>query len=73
MDDAVRELEKAAEVLGAVDRYLTAYNESMAALHMSENVMVSPLTAAVRQAEFDARKAAARFTATVSHTAEGDL
>lgn len=59
--DVARELSKAAEVLQAVDRYLTAYNESMAALHMSENVMVSPLTAAVRQASFDATQAALRL------------
>lgn len=61
MEDVVRELEKAAGVLRAVERYLIAYNESMAALHMSEKVMQSPLTSAVQNAAFDAEQAALRL------------
>lgn len=60
-EDAARELDKAAGVLKAVHRYLDAYNVSMAALHMSEQVMQSPLTAAVEQAVYQAEAAAARF------------
>lgn len=61
MEDAIRELQKAAGVLRAVERYLNAYNESMAALHMSQQVMQSPLTAAVQNAAFDAEEAAKRL------------
>lgn len=61
MTDAARELSKAALTLRAVERYLVAYNESMAALHMADKVMVSPLTAAVQQAAFDCEQAAARL------------
>lgn len=60
-DDASRELNKAANVLRAVERYLLAYNESMAALHMSNQVMQSPLTSAVQNAALDAEEAAKRF------------
>lgn len=59
--DAARALRKAANVLRAVERYLTAYNESMAALHMSEKVMQSPLTSAVSAAVWDATEAANRL------------
>lgn len=62
-EDAVRELEKAANVLRAVERYLSAYNESMAALHMSDKVMASPLTSAVQQAAFDCEQAVERMRA----------
>lgn len=60
-EDAARELVKAAGVLRAVERYLTAYNESMAALHMSQQVMQSPLTSAVQNAAYDAEEAAKRL------------
>lgn len=55
--DAVRELEKAREVLTAARRYFIAHNESMAALHMSDKVMASPLTAAIEQAIWGCDKA----------------
>lgn len=59
--DLVRELEKAENVLGMVERYLTAFNESMAALHLSERVIQSPLTAAVMQARMDLTQAVDRL------------
>lgn len=59
--DLKRELDKAENVLGQVERYLTAYNESMAALHLSERVQQSPLTAAVINARMDLQSASARL------------
>lgn len=55
-----RELAKAENVLGQVERYLTAHNESMAALHLSERVVPSPLTASVINARMDLQRALGR-------------
>lgn len=59
--DVKREFEKAENVLGMVERYLMAYGESMAALHLSDRVIPSPLTAAVMQARLDLTGAASRL------------
>lgn len=44
--DLIRELQKVSDVLGNVAEYLKAQNEANAKLHMSSNVMYSPLTSA---------------------------
>jgi hypothetical protein len=44
--DIIRELEKIAGVLGHVSVYLKLHNEANATLHMSNEVMYSPLTSA---------------------------
>lgn len=58
IENLKRECRKAANVLRLAERYFTAYNESMAALHMSPDVMPSPLTAAISQAAWDCENAA---------------
>lgn len=50
MDDLIRELEKALDVLRVCDRHFSAEAEMNAALHMTENVRPNPLAAAVSTA-----------------------
>ena len=59
--DASRELAKVENVLSQVERHLVAHNESMAALHLSEQVMQSPLTVAVIQSRNNLRNLQARL------------
>lgn len=63
VNDVRREFAKAENVLGLVETYLTAYNQSMAALHLSPTVLPSPLTSAVMQARNDLRLASDRVAA----------
>lgn len=48
--DLVREFDKADEALAACEKFLDHYNAQMAALHLSEKVLPSPLTAKVKAA-----------------------
>lgn len=54
--DMKRELEKLDVTLIQVERHLTGHNQSMAALHTSETVLPSPLTAAVQAARLDVNR-----------------
>jgi len=47
MTDAIRELEKALDILRACDRHFSAEAEMNAALHMAATVRPAPLAAAV--------------------------
>jgi hypothetical protein len=49
-EDAIRELEKALDVLRACARHFNAEAEMNAALHLSDNVLPNPLAAAVNTA-----------------------
>lgn len=66
--DVSRELGKAEQVLAAVERYLVAHNESMAALHMSDRVVPSPLTAAVMPARMDLQGSVSRLASEAEST-----
>lgn len=70
--DVVRELQKADNVLGMVERYLTAHNESMAALHLSERVVPSPLTAAVMQSRLDLQRSLAALASEETSSSQTD-
>lgn len=48
LEDYDRELQKALDTLNQVDKYLSAMNESNAALHCSSTIIHSPLTMKVK-------------------------
>ena len=46
--DLLREFDKADEALAACETFLDHYNAQMAALHLSDKVLPSPLTSKVK-------------------------
>lgn len=60
-EDAARELDKAADVLEQVERYLLRMAEMNAALHLADKVLPSPLTVRVQVAIANAHQSAQRF------------
>lgn len=56
IEDAERQIDKAVDVLDAVDRMMTAEADMNAAKHMSSRVMPNPLAAAVATVRDDLKR-----------------